>query len=407
MKRSSSASVESETVAACAEQRAERLLAREEHGVGRLAGRFGEGDREAADGEPGGDREQERAPVDQPLRPAGELHDREHDDGGGDGEHDRPARSRPSPGPPNGGSGNGLNDQAAVLKPENEPSPMKTSEPTPAASRPGRSTSGRVGPAEPGRLDHQHGADHRRAEDRRDRREAPGGRHQADGLVGRVALDQAHRERPQPDAERDQRPLRPEHEPEAERRERRQQHSRQVDRTGRRATRLQPVGRHVTAVPGQPHDRERRQQPRERHPRKRPPDRHRVVAEVAAADPRTPRPAARAPPRGSTTTPPRPPARPAPRARAGRGTRRLRISAAGSSGVRGTFISAAASAVPVSRVHGMLLLHGRGVRCPWSPASTRAYGAFSATDSPTLGDVPPQAVAEDGLASRRCARPSS
>ena len=55
----------------------------------------------------------------------------------------------PQPGPPNGGSGNGLNCQAAVLKPENEPSPMKTSEPTPAARRPGRSTSGRVGPPSP------------------------------------------------------------------------------------------------------------------------------------------------------------------------------------------------------------------------------------------------------------------
>jgi hypothetical protein len=55
----------------------------------------------------------------------------------------------PQPGPPNEGSGNGLNDQAAVLNPENEPSPMKTSEPTPAARRPGRSTSGRVGPPSP------------------------------------------------------------------------------------------------------------------------------------------------------------------------------------------------------------------------------------------------------------------
>src|SRR5262249_35568238 len=36
----------------------------------------------------------------------------------------------PHPGPPNGGSGNGLSDQAAVLNPEKEPSPMNTSDPT-------------------------------------------------------------------------------------------------------------------------------------------------------------------------------------------------------------------------------------------------------------------------------------
>ena len=67
----------------------------------------------------------------------------------------------PQPGPPNGGSGNGLNCQAAVLKPENDPSPMKTSEPTPAARRPGKEHEGQDGPTEPRRLDHQHGADHR------------------------------------------------------------------------------------------------------------------------------------------------------------------------------------------------------------------------------------------------------
>ena len=55
----------------------------------------------------------------------------------------------PQPGPPNEGSGNGLNDHAAVLKPENDPSPMKTSDPTPAARSPGSSTIGRVAPPRP------------------------------------------------------------------------------------------------------------------------------------------------------------------------------------------------------------------------------------------------------------------
>ncbi len=51
--------------------------------------------------------------------------------------------------PPNGGNGNGLNDQAALLRPENDPSPVKTSAPIPAAKSPGRSTTGRIGPPRP------------------------------------------------------------------------------------------------------------------------------------------------------------------------------------------------------------------------------------------------------------------
>ena len=331
----------------------------------------------------------------------------------------------PQPGPPNGGNGNGLNDQAAVLRPENDPSPMKTSEPTPAASSPGRSTSGRIGAAEPRRLDQQHGADHRRTEDRRHRSEAPRRGHQAHGLVGRVPLDQPHRERAEPDAHRDQGPSGPEHEPEPERRQRRQQHARQLDRSGRRATGLEPVDGHMTAVSGQAHHGKRGQQAREGHPWKRPPDRHGVVAEVLRqilVDPHLDlvNPFQEAPRGGRDHQPDQHredeqdavlPAQQQrsrivghkgnvhPRRRLGRS----RVSAApclgrGSRAKRG----------------GRLATPPGNVAPTWwrSPmamvaASTRAYGAFKATDSPILGDVPPPAVVEDGLASHRYARASS
>ena len=58
-------------------------------------------------------------------------------------------KKSPHPGPPYDGSGNGVSDHALVLSPVHEPSPMKTSEPMPAARRPGRRTSGRTAPPRP------------------------------------------------------------------------------------------------------------------------------------------------------------------------------------------------------------------------------------------------------------------
>ncbi len=186
----------------------------------------------------------------------------------------------PQPGPPNGGSGNGLNDQAAVLRPENEPSPMKTSEPMPAASRPGRSTSGRVAPPSPvasitstAPITGEPKIDETAAK-------LPAAAISPTAWSGASRLTSRIASVPSPRPSAISGPSGPSTSPKPERRERRQQHARQVDRTGRRAARLEPVGGHMTAVPGQAHDRERRQQPRERHPRKRPPDRHRVVAEL-------------------------------------------------------------------------------------------------------------------------------
>ena len=187
----------------------------------------------------------------------------------------------PQPGPPNDGSGNGLNDHAAVLKPENDPSPMKTSEPTPAARRPGRSTSGSVAPPSPVASITSTApiTGDPKIDDTAAKLPAaaisPTACWGASRLTSRIAIVPS----PRPTAIK--RPFRSEHEPESERRQRRQQHPGQVDRSGRRATGLEPVGGHVTAVPGQTHDRKRRQQPRECHPRKRPPDRNGVVPDLA------------------------------------------------------------------------------------------------------------------------------
>ena len=135
-------------------------------------------------------------------------------------------------------------------------------------------------PAEAGRLDDDDAADHGRAEDRRDRREAARRPHQAERLVGRVALDGPHRQDPEPRAEGYQRRLRPEDEAEAERRDGGEENARQLDRLCRLPARLEPVGGHVTALAGEALDRERRQEPGEREPRERPPPRHRVEAEI-------------------------------------------------------------------------------------------------------------------------------
>ena len=149
MNRSSSASVESEIVAACPKSVPKASWPEKSTASGDLLGRFGEGDRETADGEPGRDREQERV-AGRPARFAQRASSMIAKTTTAVATASRIVQPKsPQPGPPNGGSGNGLNGQAAVLKPENEPSPMKTSEPTPAARRPGRSTSGSMGPPRP------------------------------------------------------------------------------------------------------------------------------------------------------------------------------------------------------------------------------------------------------------------
>ena len=134
--------------------------------------------------------------------------------------------------------------------------------------------------AEAGRLDHEHRADHGRAEDRRQRREASRRGHQAQRLLRRVPPKERHCEDAEATAQREQGRLRPQDKPEAERREGREENTRQIDRAERRSAGLEPVRRYVPAVSRQPHDRERGEETCECKPRQWPPDRDVVVAEV-------------------------------------------------------------------------------------------------------------------------------
>ena len=95
------------------------------------------------------------------------------------------------------------------------------SEPDPGREQPGHEHDAHHRAAEPARLHHQERAGERRAEQRADRGEAPGGADHDARLVRRIALDQMDGEHPQAAADRDQRRLGAEHDPEAERGERR------------------------------------------------------------------------------------------------------------------------------------------------------------------------------------------
>ena len=179
----------------------------------------------------------------------------------------------PQLGPPYAGKGNGLSDQAAVLRPENDPSPMKTSEPKPAARRPGRSTTGRVAPPSP--VASMSRTAPITGEPKIDAIAAklPAAAISATAWSRRVALDRPHRHPAEDEPDRDQRAFRTEHEPQPERRYGREQDARQIDGERRRSADLEPLRRHVTAVAGEPYDRDGGQQPCERHPRQRPPER--------------------------------------------------------------------------------------------------------------------------------------
>ncbi len=156
--------------------------------------------------------------------------------------------------------------------------PRKISDPMPAASSPGTSTTPEHRPAEPGRLEQQERAQERRSEQRADRGEAPGRGDHGGRLRGRVARREADGERAEPAADRDQRRLRAEHRAERERGERGEEDPRQLDR-GQRAARVEAVGGRVAAGARQVADRQRHEQPRQREQRQRPPDRRRIEPE--------------------------------------------------------------------------------------------------------------------------------
>ena len=134
---------------------------------------------------------------------------------------------------------------------------------------------GQPRPAQTRRLDHDDRGDQRRLEDHREGGERTGGCHHGRQLLGRILSDPTYDEDPQAAAERYERCLRPEHDPESYARNRRQEDARQLNRLGHAG--LEPLGRYVTSLTREPHDRDRDQRPGDREHGNRPPERSAVV----------------------------------------------------------------------------------------------------------------------------------
>ena len=115
-------------------------------------------------------------------------------------------RNSDTPGLPAGGMSGTASEK--VPRPVQLSSPMKISEPTPAASSPGASTTPSIAPPIPATSIIRNAAGKRRAEERADRCEAPGGTDHRNGHLRRVALDQVDGEDSEAAADRDQRRLR-------------------------------------------------------------------------------------------------------------------------------------------------------------------------------------------------------
>ena len=165
-----------------------------------------------------------------------------------------------------------------MLSPLQWDMPMKTSEPTPAAIRPGHHDQRECRPAEPCGLDDDDGGHDRRAEDDRDRSEAAGGGEHGHELRRCIAPDEGHRVHRQPGTDRDEGRLGAEDEPEADARPTCQHHARHDARLV--AAHLQAVGRHVPSRSRQTVDRERHRQAGNTEHHQVPPRRNGVPPEV-------------------------------------------------------------------------------------------------------------------------------
>ena len=134
---------------------------------------------------------------------------------------------------------------------------------------------GQPRPAQTRRLDHDDRGDQRRLEDHREGGERTGGCHHGRQLLRRILSDPTYDEDPQAAAERYERCLRPEHNAESDASNRRQEDARQLNRLGHAG--LEPLGRYVTSLTREPHDRDRDQRPGDREHGNRPPERSAVV----------------------------------------------------------------------------------------------------------------------------------
>ncbi|HET9325095.1 MAG TPA: hypothetical protein VFO03_14550 [Gaiellaceae bacterium] len=185
-----------------------------------MIGRLPEGDREHSDNERGGRREHERSRRDDPKAHVGDLDDDENGDRSAESEHDRP-----------GEVGKARPRVAWEIERGQRPGARAEAGPVPHADEDERADArgDQAGEqderhhraAEAGSLDQDHGADHRRAEDRRDGGEAPRRGHQSQDLLGRISPDQSYSKDGHAHAEDDERRFGAEYEAEAERGERR------------------------------------------------------------------------------------------------------------------------------------------------------------------------------------------
>ena len=267
----------SDHVAGLVDEAGQRVLTGEQHLVGAVGRGLREQDRQQRDHEAGGGDEHPGVPRHDVGTDQAEPPDHEREQRAGEPERDGPADLLP-------GRVREVRElqrlrarTRSCSSPVQFAMPMNTSEPTPAAIRPGMRMSGSVAPPSPLASITSTAATIGRPEDHRDGGEAACCREHHEQLRRCVALRELHREDRQAAADRDQGRLGTEHETEPEGRQRGEGDAGDLGRLG--AAHLQPVGRHVPAVAGQLHDRERDREPREHQHRDRPPGGHGVEPE--------------------------------------------------------------------------------------------------------------------------------
>ena len=256
----SSSSAPTRVAGAVGDERAEGGLPGEQHLGGALAGACGERDRQARDGQAGQRGEQQQPPLDVRPQEQAEPADRACRAGPPAPRSPAPSRNSATVGEPTWGRPGMASEN--VPSPVQASRPMKISEPTPAASRPGTSTSSSMDPPSPEASISRNAPVSGRAEQGADGGEAAGRGHHRLGSGRSVPLGEPDREDAKAAAEGDQRRLGAEHHAQAQGGEGGEHDAGKLDRGWRALARLEPVGRRVAAGAGQVPDGEARPAPR-------------------------------------------------------------------------------------------------------------------------------------------------
>lgn len=161
-----------------------------------------------------------------------------------------------------------------MLTPVQEPRPVETTEPMPAARRPGMRRRGEPAPTETGCLDHDHGGDDRRTEQEGKPGEDPGNRDQLTECGGASLLTIRTSRKPMPPPIAIRELSGPSTTPSPMPATAARTTPGKGDRHGR--GRLEALGRNVTAFARQPVDRERNDEAGDEQGWEAPPDRDRV-----------------------------------------------------------------------------------------------------------------------------------